>query len=138
MNARRESPSVGEVGLAVCPPLRDAELNELFTASWPGHLPAAFGPVLARSLCWVAARRGTRLIGFVNVATDGGVHAFLLDTTVHPAERRRGLGVRLVRAAAAEARTRGAEWLHVDYEPHLTGFYAQCGFRPTTAGLMSL
>jgi GNAT superfamily N-acetyltransferase len=57
---------------------------------------------------------------------------------VHPAERRRGLGVLLVRAAAAEARARGAEWLHVDYEPHLTGFYAQCGFRPTTAGLMSL
>jgi ribosomal protein S18 acetylase RimI-like enzyme len=32
-----------------------------------------------------------RLIGFVNVASDGGQHAFILDTCVHPAFRRRGM-----------------------------------------------
>ncbi|MFF0411118.1 GNAT family N-acetyltransferase [Kitasatospora sp. NPDC004745] len=106
--------------------------------SWPGHRPVPFAPVLSRSLAWVAARRGGRLVGFVNVAGDGGLQAFVLDTTVHPDERRRGLGVRLVRAAADEARARGAQWLHVDYEPHLESFYARCGFRPTTAGLLQL
>ncbi|MFJ4184813.1 GNAT family N-acetyltransferase [Kitasatospora sp. NPDC089509] len=130
--------SSGDVALTVCPELADDELDELFGASWPGHRPRSFGPVLARSLAWVAARRGGRLVGFVNVAGDGGVHAFILDTTVHPDERRRGLGVRLVRAAAEEARARGAEWLHVDYEPQLESFYARCGFRPTAAGLMRL
>ncbi|MER7845475.1 GNAT family N-acetyltransferase [Kitasatospora sp. NPDC096077] len=126
--------SSGDVALTVCPELADDELDELFGASWPGHRPGSFGAVLA----WVAARRGDRLVGFVNVAGDGGVHAFILDTTVHPDERRRGLGVRLVRAAAEEARARGAEWLHVDYEPQLESFYARCGFRPTAAGLMRL
>ena len=29
-------------------------------------------------------------------------------------------------------------WLHVDYEPHLDGFYRGCGFRPTAAGLAAL
>ncbi|MFD0403300.1 hypothetical protein ACFVHI_35085 [Kitasatospora sp. NPDC127121] len=43
-----------------------------------------------------------------------------------------------MRAAADEARARGAQWLHVDYEPHLESFYGQCGFRPTAAGLMRL
>ncbi len=94
--------------------------------------------ILARSLTWVTARRGTRLVGFVNVATDGGVHAFLLDTTVHPDEQRNGLGTRLVRAAADAARRSGAGWLHVDYEPHLSGFYRSCGFRPTGAALLDL
>jgi GNAT superfamily N-acetyltransferase len=78
------------------------------------------------------------LVGYVNVVGDGGVHAFLLDTTVHPSARRQGLGVRLAHRAADEARRAGAHWLHVDHEPHLTGFYARCGFAPTAAGLRRL
>lgn len=128
----------GDTVLAVRPELTDADLNELFSASWPHHSPTAFAPMLARSLAWIAASRGGRLVGFVNVVGDGGLHAFILDTTVHPDERRQGLGVRLVRAAADEAKVRGAQWLHVDYEPHLESFYGQCGFRPTAAGLMRL
>ncbi|MEU6929306.1 GNAT family N-acetyltransferase [Streptomyces sp. NPDC046374] len=115
-----------------------AELNELFRASWPGHQDTDFGPVLARRLLHVTARRGGRLVGYVNVVGDGGAHAFVLDTTVHPDERRQGLGVALVRAAAGAARERGAHWLHVDFEPHLARFYEECGFRPTAAGLMAL
>ncbi|WP_327131257.1 GNAT family N-acetyltransferase [Streptomyces sp. NBC_01343] len=124
--------------LEVRPALEDAELNELFGAAWPGHRTASFGPVLERSTAWITARRGGRLVGYVNVAGDGGAHAFILDTTVHPDERRHGLGVRLVRAAADAARASGAQWLHVDYEPHLQPFYARCGFRPTAAGLLPL
>ncbi|MFB7513264.1 GNAT family N-acetyltransferase [Streptomyces sp. NPDC056144] len=124
--------------LTARPDLTDADLNDLFTASWPGHRPTSFAPQLARSLTWIAAHRGDRLVGFVNVVGDGGAHAFVLDTTVHPDARRQGLGIRLVNAATAEARALGAEWLHVDYEPHLESFYAQCGFRPTAAGLLRL
>jgi ribosomal protein S18 acetylase RimI-like enzyme len=57
---------------------------------------------------------------------------------VHPAYQRRGLGRALVREAAAMARERGAEWLHVDYEDELEGFYRGCRFRPTPAGLIDL
>ena len=133
-----DSPHDDGAELAVRPALTDDELNELFGASWPDHRPTSFAPVLARSITWVAARRAGRLVGFVNVAGDGGAHAFVLDTTVHPDERRHGLGVRLVRAAAEQAASSRAVWLHVDYEPHLESFYAQCGFRPTAAGLMRL
>jgi hypothetical protein len=133
-----DSSPADDVLLTVRPALSDVDLNELFSASWPGHQPASFEPKLSRSLTWIAARRGGRLVGDVNVIGDGGVHAFVLDTTVHPDERRRGLGVQLVQAAAAEARAHGAQWLHVDYEPHLESFYQQCGFRPTAAGLLRL
>jgi GNAT superfamily N-acetyltransferase len=126
------------VELRVREALTDPLLNELFAAAWADHRATAFGPVLERSLTWVSAWRGERLIGFVNVATDGGVHAFLLDTTVHPDEQRQGLGRRLVRAAAEEATGAGARWLHVDFEERLAGFYRSCGFAPTAAGLMRL
>lgn len=120
------------------PPIADAEVNALRAAAWDQVGDQAWGPILARSLGWVGALEGERLVGFVNVAWDGGVHAFLLDTTVHPDWQRQGFGRALVREAALLAREGGAEWLHVDYEDELDGFYRGCGFRPTPAGLIDL
>ena len=114
------------------------DLNELFSVTREGHAPRNFDPVLRRSLTYVCARRNEWLVGFVNVAWDGGGHAFLLDTTVRPELRLRGIGRELVRRAAAEARERGVEWLHVDFEPDLRPFYDSCGFRATEAGQMRL
>ncbi|GGP11064.1 hypothetical protein LDL08_28860 [Nonomuraea glycinis] len=84
--------SENQIWLEVRPALGDVELNELFNASWPDHRPASFSGMLARSLCWVAAYREGALVGFVNVATDGGIHAFILDTTVHPPSSSTGGG----------------------------------------------
>jgi GNAT superfamily N-acetyltransferase len=95
-------------------------------------------PVLARSLGYVCAYEGEELVGFVNVAWDGGKHAFLLDTTVRTDMRRRGIGRELVRRAEELAREGGAEWLHVDFEARLRAFYEKCGFRGTEAGLIKL
>jgi len=97
------------------------------------------GQVAEHSLGWVCARREERLVGFVNVAWDGGVHAFLLDTIVAADARREGIGKALVAAAVAGAKQSGCEWLHVDFEDHLRGFYFDaCGFEQTDAGLIKL
>lgn len=99
------------------------------------------GQVHRYSLGWVCARReGDGLVGFVNVAWDGGVHAFILDTVVALDARREGIGKGLVAAAVAGTRESGrCEWLHVDFEPHVRRFYLDaCGFTPTDAGLMAL
>lgn len=97
------------------------------------------GRLRRHSLGWVCAREAGRLVGFVNVAWDGGAHAFLLDTVVAPSCRGRGVGTALVARATAGARAAGCEWLHVDYEDHLRSFYTNaCGFRPTAAGLIAL
>jgi GNAT superfamily N-acetyltransferase len=122
----------------VAPDVRDSDLNRLFAEAWEDQAARAFGPVLARSLTWICAYSEEELVGFVNVAWDGGEHAFLLDTTVAPAFQRRGIGTELVRLALDVARGRGLHWMHVDFEPHLTGFYAACGFEPTPAGLVEL
>ena len=86
-----------------------------------------------------ANAQGT-LIGFVNVAWDGGDHAFLIDTKTRGTFQRRGVGTRLVRLAAEQAKVAGCEWVgHVDFEPHLQAFYFDaCGFKPTEAGLIDL
>jgi GNAT superfamily N-acetyltransferase len=114
------------------------ELNELFKVAWPEHQWRDFHHILTRSLSFVCAYHAGRLIGFVNLAWDGGIHAFILDTTVHPDARRNGIGVKLVKQAAEIAQSQGIKWLHVDYEPHLREFYQKCGFKYTEAGLMAL
>jgi GNAT superfamily N-acetyltransferase len=91
------------------------------------------------SLGWVCASGAGRLVGFVNVAWDGGVHAFVIDTLVARARRRHGIGRGLLEIATRESRSAGCEWLHVDFEEELRGFYLDgCGFRPTAAGVLAL
>lgn len=123
-------------------PFDSAEVEALH-AEGVGRDPAGFDwweQVTGHSLGWVCARTGDGdLVGFVNVAWDGGSHAFVLDTLAAPRVRRRGVGTALVEAAAEGARAAGCEWLHVDFEPHLRPFYLDaCGFRPTDAGLIGL
>jgi GNAT superfamily N-acetyltransferase len=97
------------------------------------------GQVERHSLGWVCARDGAELVGFVNVAWDGVVHAFVLDTMVAAGARRHGVGTRLVEVAVERSRAAGCEWLHVDFADHLRGFYLDaCGFTPTNAGLIQL
>ena len=122
----------------VSPVVTSVALNALFAGSWGGDSVTDFAPILSRSLVYVCAYDGDRLVGFVNVAWDGGIHGFLLDTTVHPDAGRQGVGSELVRRAADVARERGIVWLHVDFEPHLLEFYRGCGFGDTLAGLMRL
>ena len=95
--------------------------------------------VAHRSLGWVVARDAGTLVGFVNVVGDGLVHAWIQDLMVAASVRRGGVGTGLVAAATAHARDAGCEWLHVDFDDELRGFYYDaCGFRPTNAGLIAL
>jgi GNAT superfamily N-acetyltransferase len=116
----------------------NAELAALWAVTWPFPATQDFQASMRVCLVHITARRGGQLAGFVKVASDGGMHAFLLDPTVHPDFARQGLGTELVKRAAALALERGAEYLHVDFLLHLRGFYVGCGFQPTDAGLMRL
>jgi GNAT superfamily N-acetyltransferase len=118
----------------------NAQLNELHAEGFEHRVLDDDWPAqLAHSLGWVCAYERDELVGFVNVAWDGGVHAFVLDTLVPTTHRRQGIGKELVKAAEREARAAGCEWLHVDFEDHLRAFYFDaCGFTPTNAGLIEL
>jgi len=123
--------------LIISPILASEEIADLFRSAWGSEAPNS-PPALERCLASIGAYDAGRLVGFVKLAWDGGDHAFVLDTTVHPEHQRRGIGRLLVRRAAGVAERNGVEWLHVDYVPDLEGFYAACGFRPTPAGLIRL
>jgi GNAT superfamily N-acetyltransferase len=122
-------------------PFENPEINALHAEGF-GH------PVLdddwrtqvkQHSLGWVCARDGNDLVGFVNVAWDGAIHAFVLDTLVASRSMRHGIGTGLVAHAVDEARKAGCEWIHVDFDDDLASFYFEsCGFVPTKAGVIAL
>ncbi|MEV6203905.1 GNAT family N-acetyltransferase [Streptomyces sp. NPDC051771] len=119
----------------------NAALDALHAEGFGASTPEADweGRVRRHSLGWVCARDGDALVGFVNVAWDGGGHAFVLDTVVAGGHRRSGIGAELVAEAARQARAAGCAWLHVDFEDDLRAFYVDaCGFEPTAAGLIAL
>ena len=122
----------------ISPNVSSRALNELFASAWDGHVTKDFTAQLERSLFYICAYSGPRLVGFVKVISDSGVHAFLLDTTVHKEFQHQGIGRELVTRAIQESRARGCDWLHVDFEDCLENFYRSCGFKPTLAGLVKL
>jgi ribosomal protein S18 acetylase RimI-like enzyme len=98
------------------------------------------GQVERHSLGWVCAwDDAQKLVGFVNVPWDGACHAFIVDTIVGAEAGRQGIGTAMVKLATEQARAAGCEWLHVDFEESLRGFYFDaCGFEPTPAGVIKL
>jgi GNAT superfamily N-acetyltransferase len=89
-------------------PVSDGELVEL-TQSHGGTPEAGWWDrVREHSLGSVTARTETgQLAGFVNVAWDGGDHAFLIDTKIRPTHQRQGFGTAVVGHPIAEAQAAG-------------------------------
>jgi hypothetical protein len=95
--------------------------GEARAVAGPGPRPAGLG---------LRSRGAGRLIGFVDVAWDGGDHTFLLDPTVAPRRRRRGLATwrSSARIAPDTWGTSGCPSTSED----LSGSYLRAfGFRPT-------
>jgi GNAT superfamily N-acetyltransferase len=120
------------------PTLTNQRLNGLFESAWPSYGVRNFVAVLDRSVVYVAAFSGDRLVGFVNVAWDGGLQEFVIDPVVEPEFRRQGIGSRLLAECVAAAADSGLEWLHVDFDPELESFYRKAGFSHTLAGVVQL
>lgn len=129
------------MGYAWRGPFDNAEVNALHAEAF-GHPQLDDdwrGQAERHSLGWVCARESGELVGWVNVAWDGAIHAFVLDTIVAARARRRAIGALMVALAVEHARAAGCEWLHVDFDDELTTFYIEaCGFTPTPAGLIAL
>lgn len=121
-------------------PLADEEMVDLVASHGGKPVPGWWDRIRPHSLGWVSARIGDgTVIGFANVVSDGGDHAFLIDPKTRRAFQRRQVATRVVRFAAHRAKAAGCEWLHVDFDDDLKAFYfGACGFAPTNAGLINL
>ncbi len=113
-----------DVRLSVRADVDDQALSRLHALAFdmPYRITAWRAQLQEHSLTWITAHAADDgLVGFLNVAWDGGTHAFLLDTVVDPDHRHGGLGTALVQRAVIEAAAAGCTWLHVDFDEQLSG-----------------
>jgi ribosomal protein S18 acetylase RimI-like enzyme len=120
--------------------LTDEEMVDLVSSYGVTPVPGWWDQIRPHSFGWVTARLGDgTVVGFVNVVTDGGDHAFLIDSKTRGAYQRQRIGTRVVKFAVEHAKAAGCEWLHVDFDPQLRPFYFDaCGFEAVDAGLVHL
>ena len=78
----------------------------------------------------LVADQDGRTVGFAVVLARGDGDAELDGLFVEPALWKRGIGTRLVAAAAQHAAAHGANVLHVVANARAAGFYRACGFAP--------
>jgi len=101
--------TLGDVRFAWRGEVTDDELVTLTKSHGGARQAGWWDRIRPHSLGWVTVRINDRtLIGFVNVAWDGGDHAFLIDTKVRPDQQRRGIGTELVASRHVTRRRQGA------------------------------
>jgi len=122
----------------ISPTVSDDHLNILYASAWPNHSNQTFEEELSHALFYVCAYNNSQLIGFVKVIGDGTIHGFILEPTVHPDFQRKGIGSELLAHVENHSRELGLQYLHVDFESNLLGFYRSNGYEHTEAGLLNL
>ena len=95
-----------------------------------------YDQVLTNAWMHLTVRDRGRLIGYVNVISDGIRNAFIADLMVHPSFQRRGIGTALVRRPVRELRTDGVRGVHITFTPELEPFYRACGFLVILGGII--
>jgi GNAT superfamily N-acetyltransferase len=121
------------------PPVLDAEVSRLHALAFgePAVERHWTRQLVGHSLGWVCAHESGELVGFVNLAWDGDLHAFLLDTAVRPDRQRLGIGSTLVKAALTLAQEAGCRYVHVDASADVISFYLSAGMQPAAAAALA-
>ncbi|QRP47372.1 GNAT family N-acetyltransferase [Amycolatopsis sp. FDAARGOS 1241] len=124
----RELAALRELERAAGTPFREVGMAEI--ADDEPFSVAELRPYQADGRCWVAAPAGTPVAYLVADVVDGNGH--VEQVSVRPSHARRGLGRRLIDAAAAWAASRGLPALTLTTfrdVPWNAPYYARLGFR---------
>jgi len=115
------------------------ELNELFqTNNWQVADTEKLEKSINNSWGHITARNeGGALIGFVQVLSDGIMHAYILRMIVHPDYRKRGIGTQIMTELMKILNENGLKPALVATAGNDT-FYGKFGFRSECKGLKAM
>lgn len=120
-----EKPDIDAVALAQ---LRKA-------VGWDERL-AKIRLTLGRCYYWAGCLAGGKLVGFIEVVSDGVDDAYIRNLIVHPDYQRQGIGLKLLQMTKERIRADGIKTVNLLFEPELARFYQKAGFRIVSGGLI--
>jgi ribosomal protein S18 acetylase RimI-like enzyme len=117
-------------------PVSAEEIENLRAAVGWDRAEGTFDRVLRGSYAYYTVHDHQRLIGFLNVVSDGVGDAFLLNLTVHPSFQNQGIGRAMVMRAVKNLTAEGIQCIQVTFASELESFYRKCGFDRFAAGII--
>ena len=123
-------------------PFDNADVNTLHAEGFAHAVLDIDWRTRSSGTAWAGSAPSTlhRLVGFVNVAWDGGVHAFVVDTLVARRRRRHAASAtgssRWPNGRAAPPAANGST--STSRRTCASFYLGACGFAPTPAGLIAL
>ncbi len=84
----------------------------------------------------VACYAGQRLVGYVDVLSDGVDDALIRGLTVDPEYQKQGIALELLNIVTATIRKDRIKTVNVLFEPELKPLYLKAGFRIVCGGLI--
>ncbi len=93
-----------------------------------------FKKKLGNTYFCVACFKDDRLIGYLDVVSDGIDDAYIRDLVVHPDYQRRGIGLNLLNMVIKRAKSDGIKMVNIIFEPRLEKFYKRANFVIMSAG----
>ena len=117
-------------------PVTPDEINALRSSVGWDPVGETYHQVVERGYSHYTVRAEGRLIGFVNVLSDGIADAFLLDLAVHKDFQRHHLGTAIVKRAVRDLTDDGVQCIQVTFNPENESFYRSIGFHIFRAGII--
>ena len=117
-------------------PISAEEIEDLRAAVGWDRFEGKYDRILLNSYAHFTVHVGGRLVGFLNVISDGIGNAFLVDLMVATDFQKQGLGSALVQNAIADLTADGVRCIQVTFNPELEGFYRKCGFHIFLGGII--
>ena len=124
------------VRFAESPVLKAEQVAALREAvGWDGRVEK-YRQILGNTYLCAACFSDDRLVGYVDVISDGIDDAYIRDLAVHPDYQRRGIGSKLIAMVLERVRSDGIRMVNVVFEPELAKFHRRAGFTIMAGGII--
>jgi ribosomal protein S18 acetylase RimI-like enzyme len=118
------------------PVLNAGEVSALRKAVGWDERESQLAEILGKTYYWAACFDGERLVGSVDVVSDGVDDAYIRNLIVHPAYQRCGIGLKLLEMVTSQTKKDGIKTTNVLFDPALALFYRKAGFKIVGGGLI--
>lgn len=116
--------------------LTDIEIENLRTSAGWDNNTGSFSIIKKKLFTYFTARKNNKLIGFIDVLSDGIADAYLQNLVVHPDYQKKGIGSELVKKAINFLQEKNIKCIQVTFNSELETFYKKFGFYIFRAGII--
>ena len=116
--------------------ISDSEIEELRTSVGWDNNTGPFSVVSKRLYTYFTARKDGKLVGFIDILSDGIADAYLQDLAIHPEFQRKGIGTELVKKAIRLLQKNNLKCIQVTFNPEYEEFFKRFGFHIYKAGVI--